>query len=648
MTDLIPNVGNLGTTAYERLHAEINKANNVTIPALSAEITKTDESINRLQSTLKDLLLGTRNYLLNTGLRDDASSFLGVYGEITRVTTMKTPSGNNCFYLKISNKTSKVWRGVTQEINSGFSIGDTMTFSIQTYVTNEVAADEGLSVEVYGLASDNSTRTFAVSKQVDASKVNKWVKYELTFVVPKNTAKIKCWSYVTKNGSFYTGDYMLEKGNRASDWSPNPTDADNAINTSQNKTSHIKHVSTIEELGTAIDNAVNGDIIYIKQGKYKPNRSYEIPKGVTIKGSGINNCIFDCSSTSINNVFRNKLTGSETGQSTFDIVIEGINFDGVNTIHNITAIAMAHASNVIIRDCMFQRFNSWHIIELSGCQMCYIQRNRFSNYGYTSGGNPTEIIELDFCRDNVNYPWTCNYDNTHCVNIYIEENNFYRIKTTATGAIGTDNYDPNGKYHKNIFVRHNILDTVQSFFHLLGSKRIHIDNNTGENVSTFVTLGSNGYADQVEGTICNNTIGGDIETGSFGGGFTSQEQGRFVYGKDNTDTVSGFTIANNIISNFNGHAIGSTGNGVAITGNRISGTGRNGICLFGGWRYTVTGNTLYDNSRNTTNTFYGIALGDNNYMSLSKSVIACNVCSSSIHKGSNIGISVIETNNIIE
>lgn len=34
MTDSIPNAGNLGTTAYERLHAEIAKAENVTIPAI--------------------------------------------------------------------------------------------------------------------------------------------------------------------------------------------------------------------------------------------------------------------------------------------------------------------------------------------------------------------------------------------------------------------------------------------------------------------------------------------------------------------------------------------------------------------------------------------------------------------------------------
>ena len=228
-------------SAKEKLDEKIYEAGEVTDTLQQAIETgdldkyalKTE--VNTVKSDLTKkvdgIQIGARNYLLNTGLKDNTSSFSGLNNEVTRVTTKKTPSGNNCFYTKLSNKTNKVWRGATQEITSGFSIGDTMTFSIQTYVTNEIATDEGLFVEVVGLASDNSTRTFTVKKQVNASVVNKWVKYELTFVVPKNTVKLQCLSYVVKNGSWYTGDYKLEKGNKATDWSPNPKDIDTAITT---------------------------------------------------------------------------------------------------------------------------------------------------------------------------------------------------------------------------------------------------------------------------------------------------------------------------------------------------------------------------------------------------------------------------------
>ena len=216
------------TTAYEKLQGAITQANTV-LSNLQEAIENADLSNYATTSDLKDIQIGTRNYLLNTGLKDDTSSFAGLNDEVTRVTTMKTPSGNNCFHLKVSNKTSDIWRGVTQDITSGFSIGDTMTFSLLTYVTNEVTTDKGLFVQVDGFASDNSTRTFTLRKQVDASVVDKWVKHELKFVVPENTAKIRCWGYVTRNGSCYIGDYKLEKGNKTSDWSPNPTDIYNAI-----------------------------------------------------------------------------------------------------------------------------------------------------------------------------------------------------------------------------------------------------------------------------------------------------------------------------------------------------------------------------------------------------------------------------------
>lgn len=233
-----------------------------------AEMCTFMDNINTtLTKKVDGIQIGTRNYLLNTGLKDDTSSFSGLNNEVTRVTTMKTPSGNNCFYTKVSNKTSNVWRGAIQEVNSGFSIGDTMTFSIQTYVTNEIATDEGLFMEVVGVASDNSTRTFVINKQINASDANKWVKYELTFVVPKNTVKIKCLSYVVKNGSWYTGDYKLEKENKATDWTPNPTDIYNKITTTKTELEQL-----ISDTALATKKALHPvNSIYLSMDSTNPN-----------------------------------------------------------------------------------------------------------------------------------------------------------------------------------------------------------------------------------------------------------------------------------------------------------------------------------------------------------------------------------------
>lgn len=402
-------------------------------------------------------------------------------------------------------------------------------------------------------------------------------------------------------------------------------------------------VTSVQELDDAITSAIYGDVIKIKAGTYVIDRSFEIPKGVTISGSGISSCIFDCRNTSINNVFRNKLNGTETGYNTFDITIEGINFNGYGTTNTITVIAMAHAQNVIVQDCMFQRFNTWHNIELNGCQLCYIQRNRFSNYGYTSGGNPTEVIQLDFCRDNVNYPWTCNYDATHCKNIYIEENNFYKIKTTATGAIGTHNHDTNGKYHKNIFVRHNTLDTVECFFHLFGSKKVTLSHNVGETIGCFVKLGSNGYSNQEQFNICNNVLSGDINTRYF---FTGREpEGRFVWGvSDHNDTdVQGINICNNVLRDFTRHTIGITGNHIIIIGNDIRYGGYNGIYIYGGYKISCNNNIIQDVARLDGNC-RDIKYGGNGNVTLTNCAIVGNVAN--LLNGGNVGGNFMETCNV--
>ena len=247
-----------------------------------------------LTKKVDDIQIGTRNYLLNTGLKDNASSFVGLNDEVIRVTTMKTPNGNNCFRLKVSNKTGDAWKGATQDITSGFLIGDTMTFSLWTYVTNEITTDKGLFVEVIGLASDNSTRTFTLRKRVNESDIDKWVKHELTFVIPENTVKIRCWGYVTRNGSCYTGDYKLEKGNKATDWSPNPKDIDNAISTAIT-TTKTELEKLISDTALATKKALHPvNSIYLSMDSTNPNTLFRfgtwqlIGQGRTLVGVDTN------------------------------------------------------------------------------------------------------------------------------------------------------------------------------------------------------------------------------------------------------------------------------------------------------------------------------------------------------------------------
>ena len=87
---------------------------------------------------------------------------------------------------------------------------------------------------------------------------------------------------------------------------------------------------------------------------------------------------------------------------------------GVNTVNPITPVAFAHATDCKVINCTFKNFNTWHNIEFNGCSYCYADYCKFYNYGLTSGGSPTEVVQIDYCGSSDQYPWNCNYDNTSC------------------------------------------------------------------------------------------------------------------------------------------------------------------------------------------------------------------------------------------
>ena len=129
----------------------------------------------------------------------------------------------------------------------------------------------------------------------------------------------------------------------------------NSIKETISKNKEI-YVSSLDELEAALNEISNGGVININSGNYTPTKTYKIPERTIIKGIG--KVIFDCSSTLLNCVFTNKLTGQESGYNgSSNIVINNIIFDGKGTVHTITPLGFGHAENIIIEKCNFKGFN---------------------------------------------------------------------------------------------------------------------------------------------------------------------------------------------------------------------------------------------------------------------------------------------------
>ena len=385
-------------------------------------------------------------------------------------------------------------------------------------------------------------------------------------------------------------------------------------------------VSSLDELEEALNNTEQGTTIKILPGYYKPLKTYKIPSYTVIKGIG--NVEFDCSSTSLNCVFTNKLTGQESGYNgSSNIVINNIIFDGKGTVHNVSPVAFGHSKNIIIKNCSFKGFNSWHNIELNGCCDCYVLFNTFEDYGNVSKNNATEVIQIDYMGGSEQYPWTSKYDDTACSNITIESNSFKNIKTT-TGCIGCHSYKKN-VIPSNIIIRNNVLDNVETFYYLLGSKNSIIENNTAINIGTFVNIG-NGAGNSMDGVIINNN-------NCTAGGFEGDH--RFVLGVDTDKHSYNVIITNNIAKDFNRHAIGGTFSDGICSNNIIQGCGRHGIYMYGWFNFTVMGNRIYQFSKEVSG-FNGIKYGDNANIPTKNCIIVGNFAES-VTAGTN------QTNNVV-
>ena len=390
-------------------------------------------------------------------------------------------------------------------------------------------------------------------------------------------------------------------------------------------------VGTIAELQTAVANVGRkgyASTILIKAGIYTPTRSFELCPYTHIAPLGDGEVIFKCNNSPVNNIFRNELDGTEEGyEGASHITIEGITFDGVNTVNTITPVAFAHATDCKVINCTFKNFNTWHNIEFNGCSYCYADRCTFLNYGLTSGGTPTEVVQIDYAGSSAQYPWNCNYDNTTCDHIYVRNCCFRDI---VGACLGNHSFNSSLR-HNNIYFENNYIVNADYGVFIGDINNIFIRYNKTEKVRTFVECkeGSgqglfNWYVEQNDVDLVQGGTFHGIEMGV-------NTEGRFCrFEATNSSTracINGLFINNNHVSNANTHGITFTANFVECNNNFVRGCGKIGIFAYGGTQAVIMNNVIADCGKsNVTNRNFAIAIGDNSSYPVWRFSCANNIC----------------------
>lgn len=358
----------------------------------------------------------------------------------------------------------------------------------------------------------------------------------------------------------------------------------------------------------AIDtlNAKGGGLVLLPQGTYLVTENIRLYSNISIVGVG-EATIKRVDESNVTCVLISDLDVNVGGYNGIkNIYIHNITFDGKQSDdQNYGLIGIGHGNNIRIKNCRFKNLsNRWHMIELNGVQHATIEECSFENY---TGG--TESIQLDFmCSTNIRedglmavFPFSAKADDTYCKNITIKNNSFTNITGCAIGnhtfqvGVMTQYTTIENNYFENISDRAINFGDVTNFT---------VKDNKFYNCSQAVNLSvqSNSPTDIfIEG----NYIDGKLRKDS------SQEGRGVTISQNGAVGFCNVFIVNNYIKNCYKYGIGVTGENVVINKNTVYDNGLHGCWLYGGSKFHVTNNIMYNNNTRNSGGYYDIMIGGN-------------------------------------
>lgn len=208
------------SSSYEAAKEAWNKANNAQNTADDAK-DKADSANDKIDN----LEVGGRNLLLHSS--DMPSYWYTV--DASGASQIGTVEYQNDGSVLVTNSDSNTRFHYKSMIS--VQSGETYTISCEY---KEVSGDQPHQYQI-GLYTPNETSaSWIANKGTKTSIANGWIKTFHTFTIPSDVDHITIFFRSGSDFALYTHEYYirhpkLEKGNKATDWTPAPEDVDNAI-----------------------------------------------------------------------------------------------------------------------------------------------------------------------------------------------------------------------------------------------------------------------------------------------------------------------------------------------------------------------------------------------------------------------------------
>ena len=189
------------------------------------------EKVETIYKSIDDMEIGGRNLIRNSAFVNGASYWN--FGQNVTLNTSKTFNGHPAVKIPQSGLTYNEWRGCRNEylpITNPISSNQTYTISCYYYVEDISTFDSNIGLEVKGVKTTDTYDTHICSISVPKENLvsNKWTKIVGTFTVTNEYSSTFVLAWVAKNGTVWFADFKLEKGDKCTDWSAAPEDAEDS------------------------------------------------------------------------------------------------------------------------------------------------------------------------------------------------------------------------------------------------------------------------------------------------------------------------------------------------------------------------------------------------------------------------------------
>ena len=140
---------------------------------------------------------------------------------------------------------------------NSFLIGDTYTYSCWYYVEDVSTFDSTFRIRIRGIVEGNTNSTTIDDLSIRPEDLiqGKWTRISKTMTFAVNATNCQVQACVRKNGTIWVTDVKLEKGNKATDWTPAPEDINSDITVVKKSLTEVKQ--TADGLTTEVSKKLN-------------------------------------------------------------------------------------------------------------------------------------------------------------------------------------------------------------------------------------------------------------------------------------------------------------------------------------------------------------------------------------------------------